>query len=97
MLACQPVTGATGGSGIIAALSGSTRSAGRHPSTRMCRLFVRATHALSWVLKSAGEANVRPGRNERSRWSWNRSTMPLASGSAGLQITTFAPSTPRKA
>ena len=56
-----------------------------------------ATQPAIWALKSAGELKVRPGRNEVSKWSWKRSTMPLASGSAGLQMITFAPSTPRKA
>ena len=63
----QPVTGATGGSGSIAARSASIRSAGRHPNARCRRVFASAIHALSWVLKSAGDGEVRPGRNERSR------------------------------
>src|SRR4029450_12204460 len=37
------------------------------------------------------------GRNEVSRYPLARSTSPLASGSAGSKITTFAPSTPRNA
>jgi hypothetical protein len=36
-----------------------------------------------WTLKSAGKANVRPGRNEVSKNPLLRSTMPLNSGSFG--------------
>ena len=43
-------------------------------------------------MKSSGPVNVRPGKNERSRWSWQRSISPLASGSAGRHTTAFTPS-----
>jgi len=43
-------------------MSVATRSAGRHPRTRIVRWFEVATHAENWVLKSAGEVNDRPGR-----------------------------------
>src|SRR6266496_791564 len=56
-----------------------------------------AVHWPSWALKSAGEPNTRPGRNDVSRKPLARSTRPFASGSAGAQITTLAPSTPRNA
>jgi hypothetical protein len=33
------------------------------------RVFATASHRCSWVLKSAGDAKSRPGRNDRSmRW-----------------------------
>ena len=40
---------------------------GAQPSARRGRVLTIASQAASWALKSAGEANVRPGRNERSR------------------------------
>src|SRR6266540_1484550 len=42
-------------------------------------------------------AKLRPGRNDVSRNPLARSTSPFASGSAGRQIRTLAPSTPRNA
>jgi hypothetical protein len=65
--ACHPVCGATGGKGSIAARSASIRSAGAQPSTRRRRWLTSASQSPSWALKSAGELNVRPGRNEVSR------------------------------
>jgi hypothetical protein len=56
----------------------------------------RTDQSCSWVLKSVGEVKTRPGRNARSRGSWNRSTNPLASGSR-LQITTLAAKVPQNA
>ena len=61
------VAGATGGSASIAARSAPIRSVGAQPSARRVRVLTTASQSPSWVLKSAGEANVRPGRNERSR------------------------------
>ena len=43
------------------------RSAGAHCRCRRHRVFTVATHPASWALKSAGEANVRPGSHDRSR------------------------------
>ncbi|CPA87292.1 Uncharacterised protein [Mycobacterium tuberculosis] len=43
------------------------RSVGAQPSARRVRVFTSASQAPSWALKSAGEANTRPGKNERSR------------------------------
>ena len=63
----HPVVGGMGGRASIAAVSASTRSSGRQPNTRCARALARAKNAASWVLKSAGEAKVRPGRKERSR------------------------------
>jgi hypothetical protein len=63
----QPVTGATGGNASIAALSASTRTAGAQPSTRLGQVLASASHPASWALKSAGEVNDRPGKNEVSR------------------------------
>ena len=63
----HPVAGATGGRASIAARSALIRSAGAQPSARRVRVLTSASQAYSWALKSAGEANVRPGRNERSR------------------------------
>jgi hypothetical protein len=63
---CQPVAGATGGSGSIAARSALIRSAGAQPSTRRWRWLTRASQSPSWALKSAGELKLRPGRNEVS-------------------------------
>jgi hypothetical protein len=47
------------------------------------RVFARTSQSASWVLKSDGEVNVRPGRNEDSKNPLLRSTMPLNSGSRG--------------
>ena len=63
----SPVAGATGGSASIAARSASIRSAGAQPSTRWCALVGPRQPVASWALKSAGEVNARPGRNEVSR------------------------------
>ncbi len=49
----------------------------------MFREFARGSQSVSCVLKSAGEPNTRPGRNEVSRYPLRRSTMPLNSGSRG--------------
>ena len=51
----------------IAARSAVIRSVGAQPSARRRRVFTSASHCCSWALKSAGTANYRPGRNERSR------------------------------
>lgn len=59
--------GVTGGNGIIAARSAAIRSDGAHSRWRRNRVFTVATHPATWALKSAGEANSRPGRNDRSR------------------------------
>ena len=48
-------------------LSAVTRSVGAHPNARLVRVFTVANQSPSWELNSAGEANTRPGRNERSR------------------------------
>ena len=63
----QPVTGATGGSGNIPARSTSIRSVGAQPNTRRRRSLTSTSQSASWALKSAGEAKLRPGRNEVSR------------------------------
>ena len=47
------------------------------------RVLARGSQSASWVLKSAGEANPRPGRNEVSKNPLLRSTIPLNSGSRG--------------
>jgi len=60
------VTGGTGGRASIAALSASTRSAGRQHGTRIVRWFDFATQEENWVLKSSGPVKDRPGRNEVS-------------------------------
>lgn len=39
----------------------------RAPRLRTRRMFAWSSHSASWVLKSAGEMNERPGRNEVSR------------------------------
>jgi hypothetical protein len=67
VLARHPVAGATGGNASIAARSAVIRSVGAQPNTRRWRRLTTASQSPSWALKSAGEANVRPGRNERSR------------------------------
>ena len=41
------------------------------------------SHWPIWAVKSAGEVNVRPGRNEVSKKPLRRSTSPLNSGSRG--------------
>ena len=61
------MAGATGGSASIACLSAVTRSAGAQPSARLTRPLTVAVHSASWALKSAGDANRLPGRNEVSR------------------------------
>ena len=61
------MAGATGGTASIAARSAPMRSDGAHPSARRVRVFTTASQADSWALKSAGDAKLRPGRNERSR------------------------------
>ena len=81
----------------MAARSAVTRSVGAQPNARRIRPLTTASQTCSWELKFAGDENLRPGRNERSRESWTRSTRPLASGSAGLQTNTFAPRVPRNA
>jgi hypothetical protein len=42
------------------------------------RAFARASQPVNWVLKSAGEANARPGMNEVSNQPLRRSTRPFA-------------------
>lgn len=79
----SPTAGASGGRSIIAWTSVASRSTGRPPIDRTVRALARGSQSASWVLKSAGEANRRPGRNEVSRNPLARSTMPLYSGSRG--------------
>jgi hypothetical protein len=51
---------------------------------RTVRVLARvASQSPSWSLKSAGDANARPGRNEVSKNPLLRSTIPLNSGSRG--------------
>lgn len=38
----------------------------RTPRTRLNLLLASNIHSLIWALKSAGKANVRPGRNEKA-------------------------------
>src|SRR5215217_9481947 len=59
--------GGTGGRANIAALSAAIRSAGAQPNDRLRRVLASCSHRLNWVLKSAGESKLRPGRKLRSR------------------------------
>ena len=61
------VSGATGGRASMAWRSAAIQSAGAQPGARRTRVLTRAVHSASWALKSAAEANSRPGRNEVSR------------------------------
>jgi hypothetical protein len=63
----QPTAGGVGGSAIIAAASAAHRSAGRHPRLRWVLALATTNHVASRSLKSAGEVNDRPGRNEVSK------------------------------
>jgi hypothetical protein len=60
----------------MAMRSASIRSEGRQSILRWTRLLARVSHEVSWALKSWGEANVRPGRNEVSRYRLARSEWP---------------------
>jgi hypothetical protein len=73
------MAGAGGGSATIAARSAAHRSTGRSPpSSRNGRVAARSgSHALICAVKSSGEVNVRPGRNEVSKKPLRRSTSPL--------------------
>ena len=78
----SPVIGGTGGSASMPRvdLDQEVDRDGR-PSTRTGRLLAIGSQLASWVLKSAGEAKLPPGRNEVSRYRLARSTIPLDSGS----------------
>jgi len=51
-----------GGSALMPARSAPIRWLGRSPSERTSRVFAFGSHALSWVLKSAGSVKARPGQ-----------------------------------
>ena len=81
-----------------AARSASSRSTGA--ALRSCApsaAFASSSQSLNWALKSAGEANERPGMNEVSNQPLRRSTMPLDSGSRGGSNTSLVASVPMNA
>ena len=61
---------------------------------RTVRAFATVSHAVNWVLKSAGEVKVLPGMNEVSKNWLRRSTMPLDSGSRGRSRTSVVARVP---
>jgi hypothetical protein len=67
----------------MAALSWVSSTAGLAPVRRTSRALALGSHAVSWALKSSGEAKDHPGRKEVSRNWFARSTTPLLSGSYG--------------
>ena len=60
-------------------------------------LAVPVSQSWIWALKSNGEVNVRPGRNEVSKYPLRRSTSPLNSGSRGGASLIRTPSVPANA
>ena len=59
--------GATGGSASIAAGRPRSGRPGDSPAPGAGGGWPAPASRCSWVLKSAGEVNTRPGRNDRSR------------------------------
>ena len=64
---------------------------------RTLRPFAMDSQSVNWSLKSAGEANWRPGMNEVSNQPLRRSTIPLLSGSRGGSSTSLVAKVPMNA
>jgi hypothetical protein len=84
----KETNGSTGGRASIARRSVVIAILACVPVRRGVRSFATDTsQSCNWELKSWGETNTRPGRNEVSRYLFARSTIPLDSGSRGLSRT----------
>ena len=90
----HPSCGGIGGNPNMPARSTSNRAIGAAPVVRTTRAFARVSQWPNWVLKSAGEANDRPGMNEVSNHPSRRSTIPLDSGSLGGNSTSLVANVP---
>jgi hypothetical protein len=61
---------------------------------RTTRAFALVSQSVNCSLKSAGDANLRPGMNEVSNQPLRRSTTPLDSGSLGGSSTSLVAKVP---